>query len=235
MRWARTTGDHRVSERDGLADGIEDVALEAMQTAATMGHMYDLMISQAARIDHLEHETNFLRQALEERGINITRAPTVNEESAVPTPNTARSAHYPFDSPSQLVSVSGQRSRDGGGLLTPRPPTITRNPSGPLVQRSASRQHRIDGGLPTAPLPTSPIPPSDLAPPSTSNTAVGRSASSRSREQARSFRVNMEDPCWKVLPAALKKYKIYDDWKLYALFICFGNTGKCDTSTSAAR
>jgi hypothetical protein len=38
--------------------------------------------------------------------------------------------------------------------------------------------------------------------------------------------VTLEDPCWKVLPAALKKYKINDDWKQYALFICFGNTGE---------
>jgi hypothetical protein len=29
-----------------------------------------------------------------------------------------------------------------------------------------------------------------------------------------------------VLPAALKKYKIIDDWRQYAMFICFGNTGQ---------
>lgn len=38
--------------------------------------------------------------------------------------------------------------------------------------------------------------------------------------------MTLEDPCYKVLPAALKKYKINDDWKVYALFICFGNTGE---------
>jgi hypothetical protein len=43
---------------------------------------------------------------------------------------------------------------------------------------------------------------------------------------AKSFRVTLEDPCWKVLPAVLKKYKVDDDWKRYALFITFGNTGK---------
>ncbi|KAI5474275.1 MAKKKK cascade protein kinase regulator Ste50, partial [Pseudohyphozyma bogoriensis] len=43
----------------------------------------------------------------------------------------------------------------------------------------------------------------------------------------RSFRVTLEDPCYKVLPAALKKYKINDDWKQYALFICYGNTERC--------
>ncbi|GJJ72376.1 protein STE50 [Entomortierella parvispora] len=40
----------------------------------------------------------------------------------------------------------------------------------------------------------------------------------------RSFRISQDDPCYKVLPAALKKYKINDDWRQYALFICYGNT-----------
>ncbi|KDN36738.1 hypothetical protein K437DRAFT_48952 [Tilletiaria anomala UBC 951] len=43
----------------------------------------------------------------------------------------------------------------------------------------------------------------------------------------KSFRVTLDDPCHKVLPAALKKYKINDDWKQYALFICYGNTERC--------
>lgn len=41
----------------------------------------------------------------------------------------------------------------------------------------------------------------------------------------KSFRISQDDPCHKVLPAALKKYKINDDWRQYALFICYGNTG----------
>lgn len=48
---------------------------------------------------------------------------------------------------------------------------------------------------------------------------------SNSDNPYRSFRVTLEDPCYKVLPAALKKYKINDDWRQYALFICYGNTG----------
>lgn len=36
----------------------------------------------------------------------------------------------------------------------------------------------------------------------------------------------MEDPTWKVLPAALKKYRINNDtWKNYAMFICYGSSG----------
>lgn len=48
----------------------------------------------------------------------------------------------------------------------------------------------------------------------------------KSEGGARGFRVTLDDPCWKVLPAALKKYKIDDDWKVYALFICFGTSGE---------
>ena len=50
-------------------------------------------------------------------------------------------------------------------------------------------------------------------------------AKDAARSAAKQFRVTLEDPCWKVLPAALKKYKINDDWKQYALFICFDTTG----------
>lgn len=61
---------------------------------------------------------------------------------------------------------------------------------------------------------------------SVADSASAKAAKDSASQAARSFRVTLEDPCWKVLPAALKKYKINDDWKQYALFICFGNTGE---------
>ncbi|BGP24212.1 MAKKKK cascade protein kinase regulator Ste50 [Rhodotorula toruloides] len=67
--------------------------------------------------------------------------------------------------------------------------------------------------------------------PSTSRSKDGSSGGGGSGNNPdnpyRSFRVTLEDPCYKVLPAALKKYKINDDWRLYALFICYGNTERC--------
>ncbi|KAF7289515.1 hypothetical protein HMN09_01345600 [Mycena chlorophos] len=43
---------------------------------------------------------------------------------------------------------------------------------------------------------------------------------------SKSFKVSLEDPTWKVLPAALKKYRINNDnWENYAMFICYGSTG----------
>lgn len=43
----------------------------------------------------------------------------------------------------------------------------------------------------------------------------------------KSFRVSMEDPCHKVLPAALKKYNIHADWRQYALYIVYGDQERC--------
>ena len=48
-----------------------------------------------------------------------------------------------------------------------------------------------------------------------------------SSDNLKSFKVSLDDPAWKVLPAALKKYKINnDDWQNYAMFICYGSPGK---------
>jgi hypothetical protein len=43
----------------------------------------------------------------------------------------------------------------------------------------------------------------------------------------KSFRVSMEDPCYKVLPAALKKYNINAPWEQYSLYIVYGDKERC--------
>jgi protein STE50 len=43
----------------------------------------------------------------------------------------------------------------------------------------------------------------------------------------KSFRVGLEDPCHKVLPAALRKYNIQADWRQYALYIVYGDQERC--------
>lgn len=64
---------------------------------------------------------------------------------------------------------------------------------------------------------------------SSQNQSSGSNRNNTADHPYRSFRVTLEDPCYKVLPAALKKYKINDDWRSYALFICYGNgtTERC--------
>ncbi|KAL2128795.1 hypothetical protein VTI74DRAFT_8659 [Chaetomium olivicolor] len=52
-------------------------------------------------------------------------------------------------------------------------------------------------------------------------------SSNASVEIFKSFRVSMDDPCYKVLPAALKKYQINAPWDQYALYIVYGNEERC--------
>lgn len=53
------------------------------------------------------------------------------------------------------------------------------------------------------------------------------SSNNPSVEIFKSFRVSMDDPCHKVLPAALKKYNIHEDWRGYALYIVYGDQERC--------
>lgn len=68
---------------------------------------------------------------------------------------------------------------------------------------------------------------SGLAPPPVSASGSTSSSSKKdSSDNLKSFKVSLDDPTWKVLPAALKKYRINNDtWQNYAMFICYGPTG----------
>ncbi len=164
------------------------------------------------------------------------------------TPTTA-SAQYPFDSPNGRIDTGPPPAKP----TAVRPPPVARLMSSDSLLGAVSVSPQSGpGSAPASTLPTSLQPgsssstrlPQSLASSSTSSLGISLSTSSvqassstgpsekeRSRAKdaahsaAKSFRVTLEDPCWKVLPAALKKYKINDDWKMYALFICFGNTG----------
>ncbi|KAL7274748.1 hypothetical protein RUND412_002337 [Rhizina undulata] len=61
----------------------------------------------------------------------------------------------------------------------------------------------------------------------TGSSGGGGGGSSNSVEIFKSFRVSMDDPCYKVLPAALKRYNIQADWRQYALYIVHGDQERC--------
>ncbi|KAL4778472.1 hypothetical protein BJX76DRAFT_139522 [Aspergillus varians] len=63
--------------------------------------------------------------------------------------------------------------------------------------------------------------------PSRSDSRAGGGGETPSVEIFKSFRVSVDDPCYKVLPAALKKYNINGDWKQYALYIVYGDQERC--------
>ena len=59
------------------------------------------------------------------------------------------------------------------------------------------------------------------------DTPAGGGGGGASVEIFKSFRVSMEDPCYKVLPAALRKYNINAPWEQYALYIVYGDNERC--------
>lgn len=207
--------------------------MEAMAAAASLDKMWNYVLDQQDRLLNLEREHARLLRVLTDAGISAGQTiPTLVEE----TPGQPQTAvTYRFDdSPSGYNSRNGLRSADirshSSDLLTPKPPLLQRNLSSPAMR--GQNRLPLTGAPHSGPLPSSPTPPVDPPPPTPAPTASNRDrrvndAKHEAHSAAKSFRVTMEDPCYKVLPAALKKYKINDDWKMYALFICFGNTERC--------
>lgn len=56
-----------------------------------------------------------------------------------------------------------------------------------------------------------------------SQSSSSQNVAAATAEPFKSFRVTLDDPCYKVLPAALRRYKINGDWKQYALLVCYGD------------
>lgn len=63
----------------------------------------------------------------------------------------------------------------------------------------------------------------------------GDNALQRENEAYKSFRISVDDPCSTILPHALKKYHISDDWHNYTLCIQYGGNHGTPTTGSTAR
>ncbi len=125
-------------------------------------------------------------------------------KSSRPAPtNTPPNARDPPNSATSLNSSISSRGN---------PTNNTFSTASTVVQSAHSS---INGANATTPMPTSAsgIPPSGADTPSV--------------EIFKSFRVGLEDPCHKVLPAALRKYNIQADWRQYALYIVYGDQERC--------
>lgn len=91
---------------------------------------------------------------------------------------------------------------------------------GPSQFPSASSSSEKPRPTPT-PIPTPPTDSPNLG------SATPKPQRQESSDNLKSFKVSLEDPTWKVLPAALKKYRINNDnWQNYAMFICYGSPGR---------
>lgn len=139
-------------------------------------------------------------------------------------PDTFRS---PLDSPRIQDEISGRMGGDfntfASGALTPTSPTpfgsgrdrdegsLSTANSG-FLNSGVTISQGVGATVSSITLP--PMPSSGSRPTTGEKERLDRSATSSNADNPyRSFRVTLEDPCYKVLPAALKKYKIIDDWR----------------------
>lgn len=138
-------------------------------------------------------------------------------------------------SSSHLAAVNG--SAASPSFPSPNMPSPTSPPTGGTLSGTTlgSRSYRSDQPTPSSRSTFAPEDHYQQQQPKTT-TAPRRmqtpapetpGASNASVEIFKSFRVSMDDPCYKVLPAALKKYQINAPWDQYALYIVYGDQERC--------
>ncbi|KAL1965703.1 hypothetical protein VTN77DRAFT_5203 [Rasamsonia byssochlamydoides] len=154
------------------------------------------------------------------------------------TPKNNSPTHIPHNDGANLdpsaaataASTHLTASMNGGGQLSPGIPSPT-SPGNFSQQTLASRSYREGKSSKSHDhaddAPQSNPPQSGRTDSSRSETRGGGESSAPSVEIFKSFRVSMDDPCHKVLPAALKKYNINADWRQYALYIVYGDQERC--------
>ncbi|KAI6883966.1 hypothetical protein KC355_g21859, partial [Hortaea werneckii] len=136
-------------------------------------------------------------------------------------PRHAYNLHNADDNPTGYSSNS-QWSQATTNLGEREPPGSARIPTdrGPSRRQAPTPSPREEETPQTAPLPRDRERDRDRA-----GTGVDRD--NPQVEIFKSFRVSIEDPCKVVLPVALKRYNITDDWRQYSLYIVHGDQERC--------
>ncbi|KAI5457694.1 hypothetical protein BGZ63DRAFT_407760 [Mariannaea sp. PMI_226] len=164
--------------------------------------------------------------------------PTHERSIAETTLDPANAAERAVMSSSHLTAVNGGgQSTSSPSYPSPNMPSPTSPPTHMGGTTLASRSYRSEAPTPSN---RTTFENSDhgtymrdkamTGPPRRRETPVPDTPSGSSNasvEIFKSFRVSMEDPCYKVLPAALKKYQINAPWDQYALYIVYGDQERC--------
>ncbi|EIN03811.1 hypothetical protein PUNSTDRAFT_139116 [Punctularia strigosozonata HHB-11173 SS5] len=190
--------------------------------------LHDMLKEQDDRLKALEEENKRLIETLHSclEDIAALRTRAGGEDSPIPKEGASTSFRWanfikPSKSPTKAAHVID--SPQGSPLRAEHDISASMSASAPApVSRSTA-------GLSGATLLNEPSSLStSLSGPSSLQTHPPKPQPTRqeSSDNLKSFKVSLEDPAWKVLPAALKKYKINnDDWQNYAMFICYGADG----------
>jgi len=178
-------------------------------------------------------------------GIIAHHSPNPN---TLPSPTLPSPFHQPLaprsyqrETPSAYPRYDGTiEDRDAPSRIHTQPPpipSITQNHMGEQPKSARENKPNLSNLSSASTL----VPSRELSasvPPQSSSGALSRhlrdatgsadgGAEDPSVQIFKSFRVALDDPCWKVLPAALRKYNIQADWRQYALYIVYGDQERC--------
>ena len=163
------------------------------------------------------------------------RSPTKTSIPITPGLNAPTTPYYTanLDASSTSLNTSGTY-----GQYTPTTSWSTTSPVTP--RRSERTSEDVDPISQPRNRSNSATDTSNDTPPQTTTSTTTMTTSSSSRQERsrpsrernkdvsnpmKSFRVNLEDPCWKVLPAAMKKYDVRGKEEDYRLYITYGDVG----------
>lgn len=185
----------------------------------------------------LDRNPSVISRSFSKRVYTGGSTPKTNSPTYIPpTSHDGRLYNDGTDPSSHLTA-----SMNGGSQLSPGMPSPTSPGSHYTQQTLASRSytqpnsrnaHDHSDDIPSSQsrFERTPTQSSRLDPPSSASRIESRSGGESGQpsvEIFKSFRVSMDDPCHKVLPAALKKYNINGDWRQYALYIVYGDQERC--------
>jgi hypothetical protein len=139
------------------------------------------------------------------------------QHATLPSPTSPNTQPNSAPIPRSFPNPPGSAGRSKF-LNTDREGDLTVNDARQSRRQPAISQHYANGTAMANTASSTPEPP---------NSAGLQNSSSPSVEIFKSFRVSMDDPCHKVLPAALRQYKIEADWRTYALYIVYGDEERC--------
>ncbi|KAG5639096.1 hypothetical protein H0H81_007040 [Sphagnurus paluster] len=191
----------------------------------SLDRLHSMINEQAQRIQNLEEDNRILNgsmQSLVEEVNNIRSSLTRSDEHSP----LHRQPSFKW---AQFVKPQTSPTKLDHSLESPHPsphalehdiPPLSRNP-GPSHLAVSSNQEQNQSAEKHRP------PPVSVVEPAQSSQGPSKPRRQESTENLnKSFKVTLEDPTWKVLPAALKKYRINNDnWQNYAMFICYGSAG----------
>ncbi|KAJ7035617.1 hypothetical protein C8F04DRAFT_1097874 [Mycena alexandri] len=184
----------------------------------TVEKLHGMIKDQATRLHHLEEENRHLNHTFQlfVEDFNAFRG-SVGRSDETPSNSLRRQPSFKW---AQYVRPAKSPTKPDIDSPHPSPQQLEhdvsygRNQSQFSSASSSTPPEKSSRGTPPTDSPnlTTPLPP--------------KTARTDSSETLKSFKVSLEDPTWKVLPAALKKYRINNDnWENYAMFICYGSTG----------